>query len=367
MFEPYQNPKVLEALKEAYSSGDWWRYKGRRADELEKSFAKFHDAEYGVSVCNGTIALDVIFKAIGLKAGDEVILPAYDFFSLPKSVINFGATPIFVDVNPNNFTIDSAQIREKISEKTKAIIAVHIDGSVAEVDAVAKIAQQNKILFIEDCAQAHGATFKDKKVGSFGDFSLFSFGGVKLITTGQGGMILCKKEEDFHKCYAITNRGLLPNKEVNSFGLVGENYQLSEIQSAMALAQLEDLEAFGIQRESAMEFLDSELEKLESVQIFMPFAGTQRRAQMRYSFKVNPSIREELLCFLQSKGLPILKGYSAVNNEERLQGFFDNKESYLHAVMAQTSVLSVFHPFLLKDKSGLQELVDAIKSFETTK
>ncbi len=363
MFIPKQNPKVLKALNEAYENLDWWKYKGDKAYELEKKFAAFHDSRFGVSVCNGTVALDIIFKAIGLKPGDEIILPAYDFFSLPKCVMNFGAVPVFVDVNPNNFTLDSSKISEKITAKTKAIIAVHIDGSVAEVDTIAKIAGENKIIFIEDCAQAHGGIYKNKRLGSYGDFSVFSFGGVKLVTTGQGGMILCKKEEDYHKCYAITNRGLLPNKKVNPFGLVGENYQLSEIQSIMALAQMEDLEEFGEQREKAMVFLDTHLDKIESVEIFKPFSGTQRRAQMRYSFKVKELIREDLLQFLLKKNLPVLKGYNSVNKEERLQGNFTKNENHPYSLQAQNSILSVFHPFLLEDEGRLMDLVDGIGDF----
>lgn len=363
MFNPYQNPKVLEALKDVYESRDWWKYKGQRADDLEKKFAHFHDSEFAVSVCNGSVALDIIFKAIGLKEGDEVILPAYDFYSLPKSVMNFGATPVFVDVNPDNFTLDSTKIGLKISKNTKAVIAVHIDGSIAEIDRISSIAKEKNIVFIEDCAQAHGGIYKNKKVGSYGDFSLFSFGGVKLITTGQGGMILCKNQEDFHKCYAITNRGLMPNKKTNPFGLVGENYQLSEIQSAMALAQLEELDEFGEKRELAMNFLDSQLGKLNEIEIFKQFKGTQRRAQMRYSFKVDATLREEILLFLQGKKLSVFRGYNTVKGEERLQGLFKEGEGFPNAQNAQNSILSVFHPFLLKDEDGLQELVDGVKEF----
>lgn len=363
MFIPKQNPKVRKALIDAYENLDWWKYKGAKADDLEDKFAKFHDSQYGVSICNGTLTLDVIFKAIGLKEGDEIILPAYDFYSLPKSVMNFGAIPVFVDVNPQNFTLDSSKITKKISAKTKAIIAVHIDGSIAEVDVISEIAKENNLLFIEDCAQAHGGIYKNKKVGSFGDFSLFSFGGVKLISSGQGGIILCKKKEDYLKCYAISNRGLLPNKKLNPYGIVGENFQLSELQSILVLAQFEDLETLGQQREKAMELLDEHLSKIQGIEIFKAFPGTQRRAQMRYSFKVDESIREELFEYLLERDLPIYKGYNSIKGEERLQGHFAKKENHPHSQKAQNSILSVFHPFLLEDEKGLMALVEGILAF----
>ena len=173
MKDIYGNPEILKTLNEVFKSRDWWKYKGQRADLLEKNFAAHHQANFGVSVCNGTVALDIIFKCIGLQDGDEVILPAYDFYSLPKSVANLGATPVFVDVNPNNFTLNASEVENKISPNTKAIIGVHIDGSVAEVDQLAAIAKRHEVFFIEDCAQAHGAIFNNKKVGSYGDL-LFS-------------------------------------------------------------------------------------------------------------------------------------------------------------------------------------------------
>lgn len=363
MNDLYNNPAVLEAFKEVYNAKDWWRYKGKRAAALESEFSTFHHSEFGVSVCNGTIALDIIFKAIELKKGDEVLLPAYDFYSLPKSVLNFEATPIFVDVNAQNFTIDAQSIQAKITSKTKAIIAVHIDGSVAELDTISQIAKEHNIHFIEDCAQAHGAVYKNKKVGSYGDFALFSFGGVKLMTAGQGGMILAKKESDYLKCYAITNRGILPNNKINSFGLVGENFQLSEMQSAILLPQLKQLKALSQQREAAMNLLDSEIEEISSIQALKQFQNTQIRAQMRYSFLVDADSRDTLISHLKKLEIPIFTGYSSIQSDERLLGLF-TKNEYPNAQKAQSSMLSVFHPFLLLPKEGLLSLIEGLHSFQ---
>lgn len=364
MKDLYRNPAVQKALNDVFEDGGWWRYKDKRADLLESNFAQHHQANYGVSVSNGTIALDIILKCIGLKKGDEIILPAYDFYSLPKSVSNFGAKPVFVDVNPHNYTIDTSLIEEKISPATKAIIGVHIDGSVAELDRLAQLAKKHKILFIEDCAQAHGAIYMDKKVGSYGDFAVFSFGGIKLITAGQGGMILCRSKENYERCYAIANRGLLPDKSVNPYGLIGENFQLSELQCAVAQVQLDQLEELGRQRERAMNYLDAEIAQIPYLKPFKQFEKTQRRAQMRYSFKADPQLRDDLYQHLESKGLPILKGYNSIKKEERLQGTYEKGEEFPIAAQAQKSILSVFHPFLLGDDEDLDKLVTHLRDFK---
>ena len=363
MKDLYANPEVRKALNAVFDSKDWWRYKGHRTRELEDAFAQFHNSTYGVSVCNGTVNLDIVFKAIGLKPGDEVILPAYDFFSLPKSVLNFGAIPVFVDVNNFNYTINSGKVSEKINEKTKAIISVNIDGSLTEVDKLANIAREHNIFLIEDCAQAHGALYNDKRVGSFGDFGLFSFGGIKLMTSGQGGMIITKNEEYYQRCYAIANRGLLPNGQMNPFGLVGENYQLSELQAAILLPQLEQLDELGQKREEAMKYLDSELSGITGINTFTQFIKTQRRAQMRYSFWVDPEIRTSLQEHLHRSGLAIDTGYSNFQNDERLPNFKDRSEEYPSASKAQGSILSILHPFLLGDERELQKLVDEVRSY----
>ena len=177
-------------------------------------------------------------------------------------------------------------------------------------------------------------------------------------------MILCKDEENYQRCYAIANRGLLPNKEVNPFGLVGENYQLSELQAALAQTQLDQLEELGAQREKAMIYLDKKLATMSNIKIFQQFEKTERRAQMRYSFLVEPEERDTLFKHLQEKGIPILKGYSSVTKEERLQGWFDNMTEYPNALKAQTCILSVFHPFLLGDEGELDKLAEGISSFK---
>ncbi len=366
---PPQTKEIEQAFAEIYSSGDWWKYIGERVKRLEKQFPPSHDCRFGVSVCNGSVAIDIALKAVELKPGDEVILPAYDFYSLPKSVLNLGATPVFADVNPENFTIDKQEVKRKITRRTKAIIAVHISGSVAELDALVNIAVENDIRLIEDCAQAHGAVYDGRKVGSWGDLAIFSFGGIKLMTCGQGGMITTSDEDLYKRTYAIVNRGQLPDGRINPYGIIGENFQLSEMQAAIVLPQISLLESYSQKREEAFGFLDQELSRINGIEGLPQFPETQRRAHMRYSFRYKSRLsgrlpREELIRRLNGNGIPALPAgaYSSAPTDPRLQGIFAHqKDDFPHSRMAQQEIIGVHHTFLLNQPQHLRTLVEVIK------
>ncbi|NIM97068.1 MAG: aminotransferase class I/II-fold pyridoxal phosphate-dependent enzyme [candidate division Zixibacteria bacterium] len=365
---PPQTEEMEQAFAEIYSSGDWCKYTGDRVKRLEQEFPPSHDCRFGVSVCNGSVAIDIALKAVEVKPGDEVILPAYDFYSLPKSVLNLGATPVFADVNPENFTIDKEEVKRKITHRTKAIIGVHISGSVAELDALVNIASQNDIHLIEDCAQAHGAIYGGRKVGSWADLAIFSFGGVKLMTCGQGGMITTSDEEFYKRTYAIVNRGQLPDGKINPYGIIGENFQLSEIQAAIVLPQISLLESYSRKREEAFGFLDQQLSKIDGIEALSQFPKTQRRAHMRYSFCYKSPLssrlpKQQLIRKLIVRGIPALPAgaYSSAPADQRLQGVFAHqKDDFPHSRMAQEEIVGIHHTFLLNQPQHLQNLVDLI-------
>jgi dTDP-4-amino-4,6-dideoxygalactose transaminase len=365
---PPQVKEIEEAFFEIYSSGEWWKYTGERVKKLESEFAKYHDCLFGVSTCNGSVAIDIALKALNIKSGDEVILPAYDFYSLPKSVLNVGATPVFADVSSNNFTIDKDEVKKKINPKTKAIIAVHISGSVAELDALGDIARDKNIYLIEDCAQAHGAIYDGKKVGSWGDLGIFSFGGVKLMTCGQGGMVTTSNEDLYRRCYAITNRGHLADGSINPYGIIGENFQLSELQAAILLPQLNLLDAYNQKRGEAVKFLDQELSKINGIQTFSQFLKTGRKAFMTYSFcyrqKHSPYMpKSKFIQTLRSESIPVLGGYTTMITEPRLQRAFANyRDDFPNSKRGEEEIIAIHHPFLLEEQHVLSSLVEKIKA-----
>ena len=364
---PPQSKKIKQAFTEIYSSGDWWKYTGERVKKLEKEFARSHDCRFGASVCNGSVAIDIALKALDVKPGDEIILPAYDFYSLPKSVLNVSATPVFADVDSRNFTIDKDEVKKRITSHTKAVIAVHISGSVAELDALKQVDRENKIYLIEDCAQAHGAIYGGKKVGSWGDLAIFSFGGIKLMTCGQGGMIITSNEELYKRCYAIVNRGQLPDGKVNPYGIVGENFQMSELQAAILLPQIDLLESYSQKRKEAFGLLDQELSQIDGIEVLSQFPKTQRRAHMRYSFLYKNQLsrrlpKKKLIEKLNTEGIPALPAYSSAPADPRLQKLFaDQAEAFPNSRIAEEQIISIHHTFLLNRHNDLVKLVEIIK------
>jgi dTDP-4-amino-4,6-dideoxygalactose transaminase len=364
---PPQTDQMQKAFTEIYSSGDWWKYTGERVIRLEREFPRSHDCRFGVSICNGSVAIDIALKALGIKPKDEVILPAYDFYSLPKSVLNVGAVPVFVDVDPNNFTIDANAVKKKIGPLTKAIVAVHISGSVAELDALKKSAKENNSYLIEDCAQAHGAVYQGRKVGSWGDLAVFSFGGIKLMTSGQGGMITTSDEELYKRCYAITNRGQLPDGKVNRFGIIGENFQMSELQAAVLLPQIDLLESYSQRREEAFCLLDQEFSQMEGIKTLTQFPKTERRAHMRYSFCYQTRLseklpRSQLISQINGAGIPAIAGYSSAPTDPRLQkAFHQLGEEFPNSKAAQEQIVGIHHTFLLKPQATLADLAELMR------
>jgi dTDP-4-amino-4,6-dideoxygalactose transaminase len=364
---PPHSREMEEAFAEIYSSGDWWKYTGERVKKLEREFPISHDCLFGVSVCNGSVAIDIALKALNVKPEDEIILPAYDFYSLPKSVLNLGAVPVFADVHPGNFTIDAEEVKRKITPKTIAVVAVHISGSVAEMDALRRITRENHLHLIEDCAQAHGAIYGGRKAGSWGDLAVFSFGGIKLITCGQGGMITTSDEELYERCYAITNRGQLPDGKVNPYGIIGENYQMSELAAAVVLPQIAFLESYSRRREEACALLDQGLSEIDGIRILPQFPKTQRRAHMRYSFCYGTSLakklpKAQLIGRLNRAGIPAMAGYSSAPADPRLQKMFSNREGdFPNSKAAQERIIGIHHTFLLNQHRIVAGLAEAIR------
>jgi dTDP-4-amino-4,6-dideoxygalactose transaminase len=320
---PPNNPAILDAIHRLFESGNWWIYKGEAVRDFEQRFAEAHGCRFGISVCNATVALDVILRALGIGPGDRVILPAYDYYSLPKSVANVGAGPLFADVCRQNPTLDVDQVRALLGPEVKAVVAAHLSGSVAQIDALADLCAGAGIPLIEDCAQAHGATYGGRRVGSWGMAGLFSFGGIKLMTCGQGGMITTSDPALYEKCYAIVNRGRTISGQYNHYGIIGDNYQLSELAATVLAPQLDTLEELCVQREAIMRRLDREIERIEGIAPMRQFEPTTCRAQMRYTFTYAPRTsaslsRDQLVSKAQEAGILLMPGHRCVSDDAGL-------------------------------------------------
>ena len=208
---------------------------------LKNEFAEYSDCAHGAAVSNGTVALHLALVALGIGEGDEVIVPDLTYAATINTVLHANATPVIVDVEESSWCIDPIQIEKAITRRTKAIIPVHLYGQACDMEAIMKIAKKYKLRVIEDCAEAHGAMFNEKKVGSFGDVGCFSFFGNKVITTGEGGMCVTNDTNLNERMRILRDHGMSKTKRY-WHEVIGYNYRMTNLQAAIGLAQLERIE-----------------------------------------------------------------------------------------------------------------------------
>lgn len=219
----------------------WISSVGKYIERFESEFAKFNGTKHALSCCNGTVALHLALLALDIGPGDEVLVPTLTFVATANAVTYCGAKPVFVDSEPATWNLDPSQLEAKISAHTKAIIVVHLYGHPADMDAILAVARRHNLFVIEDAAEAHGAEYKGRKVGSLGDIATFSFFGNKIITTGEGGMVTTNDDALAAKVRQIKGQGMDPNRRY-WFPMVGYNYRMTNVTSAIGLAQLEKID-----------------------------------------------------------------------------------------------------------------------------
>ena len=255
MFEPWLGEEELNQIKEVIESK--WIAEGPKVREFEEKVAFLCEAKHAVAVSNGTIALYIGLKALGIGEGDEVVVPDFTFIASANAVKLTGATPVFVDVDEKTFNIDPEAAEKATTERTKAIMPVHLYGQAADMDEVMRIAEEHGLYVIEDAAEAIGVKFKGKPVGGFGNANCLSFYADKTITTGEGGMLLTSEDELAEWCRLFKNQGRFGGGAYIHPHL-GYNFRLSDLQGAIGLAQLSKLSTI-IERKRSNERLYREL------------------------------------------------------------------------------------------------------------
>jgi len=238
--KPYISNLELQYVNDSMQSG-WVSSKGKYIDTFEKLFAKFCGSSYAISTSNGTSALHLALIASGIQSDDEVIVPSLTFIATANAVRYVGATPVFVDSEPVTWNIDPLKIEAAITPKTKAIIPVHLYGHPANMYYILQIAAKYNLIVIEDAAEAHGAKYKNKVVGSIGDLGVFSFYGNKIITTGEGGMVVTDNKNYADKIKLLRDHGMSESRKY-WHPILGYNYRLTNIQAAIGVGQMENIE-----------------------------------------------------------------------------------------------------------------------------
>ena len=240
---PITGKEEYAAIKKVVYSGKF--VSGKIVENFEKEYAKFVGTKYAVALNSGTAALHASLSSLGLKPGDEVIVPAMSFISSATAILHHGCTPIFCDVDIENYCMDPKSFEEKISKKTKAVIPVHFAGSSCNMFKIMKIAKRYKIKVIEDCSQAHGTKFNGKLVGTFGDVSCFSFYATKHMTTGEGGILCTNDKKISNFCKSFRNHGMVDR---DTHKLLGYNFRMGEINAAIGRIQLKKLKRINNKR-----------------------------------------------------------------------------------------------------------------------
>lgn len=261
---PVWGARELELLREVLQSGQWGGF-NPVVKRLEAGFAAFQHCAHGVSVANGTVALEAALQALGIGPGDEVIVPAISFISTATAVSRVGATPVFVDIEPYSFNMDPERAAAAVSARTKAIIAVHFGGQLAGMDRLMELAAGRDLILIEDAAHAHGSEWNRRRAGSLGAAGTFSFQNSKVMTAGEGGMVTTNNAELAVRVRSIADQGRRPGQGWFFHFDLGTNYRMTAWQAAVLTAQLERLpEQIELRRRNA-ELLRAELADVEGL------------------------------------------------------------------------------------------------------
>lgn len=242
---------------------------GPRVDEFEKQFAAFIGTKHAIATTSGTTALHLALLSIRITKGDEVILPSFSFIATANSVLFCDATPVFCDVNPKTFNIDVEKIEPLITERTKAIMHVHLYGQSADMNSILELAGKYDLHVVGDAAQAHGAKYDGRMVGSFGDVECFSFYPTKNITTGEGGIITTNNDKIAEALYSLRNHGREKTKFGYEHDRLGFNYRMTDVAAAIGIEQLKKLSYFNNVRRKNAEYFNEKLSGI--VDIETPF------------------------------------------------------------------------------------------------
>lgn len=282
-FIPVNTPLLIgnekKYLNQCIDTG-WISSEGPFVQEFEEKFSAKMGREYGVAVANGTVALECAVRALDLQPGDEVIMPSFTIISCIQALFNNQLKPVLVDSLLDTWNMDVSSIRAKITNKTKAIMVVHTYGLPVKMDEILSLAKEFNLKIIEDAAEAHGLMYKGKPCGSFGDISIFSFYPNKLITTGEGGMIVMNNQDLYKQCRYLRNLAFDNPRFVHQD--LGYNFRMSNIQAALGLAQLEKLDEF-IERKHEMGlYYQQGLQNLDKVQC--PVAETSYAQNIYWVF-----------------------------------------------------------------------------------
>jgi dTDP-4-amino-4,6-dideoxygalactose transaminase len=325
---------------------------GKNVREFEKLASSFVKAKYAVAVNSGTAALQAALYSLDIKKGDEVLIPSFTFVSTANAVVSTGAKPVFVDILEENYTMDPKDMENKISKRTKAIIPVHLYGNVAFIDRILEISKTHNLRVIEDSAQSMGSTLKGKQTGTFGDLGCYSMYPAKVMTAGEGGLIVTNNKKLHEKLLMIRNHGMVQGNDSRIFGL---NLRLPEISAAIAKIQIKKLPKFlKIRKKNAIEL--SQL--IADLKIKIP-QEREKESVNWYLYSIFTPKRNKILNKLNSKGIGAASYYSTpihktpFYKQKILLPITDRASSHVLSLPIHPKVTSANIEFIAKSLRGV--------------
>jgi len=381
---PQYDEKERRALMQVLKSRVWWRTPGTRTLEFERGFATYHEGKHGIAVTNGTAALEVALAALAVGPGNEVIVPDFTFIATASAVLAAGALPILVDVTSDTYCLDPNLVEERITDRTKAIIAVHMGGHPADLDRLPEIARRHGIRLVEDSAHAHGTEWKGRKIGAIGDMGTFSFQASKLITAGEGGMIITNDDELERRARSIHDCGRMPGEWFYSHFIYGSNYRLSEWQGAILTQQLSRLDRQATIRTKNAAYLDRVLPEIEGITPQKQDPRCTRNGHYAYILHYESSAFADLpikkfIEALEAEGIPTQASYPPIHEldlfktgeylkrlpqERRDNGKEMLKETFPNTRRAAWETVWLPHPVLLGRREETTEVGEAIRKIQ---
>ena len=311
---PVHDERDVQAVAEVVRSGNWggFPYPGPRTKRFLDAFIEMQRGHYAVAVMNGTITMEVALRAAGIGWGDEVLVPAYTFQATASAPMMAGAIPVLVDIDPDTFCIDPKAIEAAITDRTRAIIPVHIASQMADMDAIMAIAERHNLIVIEDAAHAHGAIWSGQGAGALGHFGSFSMQSTKIMTAGEGGVLLCRSQEHAWRAASIIDCGR-PHDPAGELYTQGGNYRMTELQAALLNVALERFPAQADRREQSANYMDEALSEVDGVRVLPRDPRHEKRALYRYIFAVDPGVfgatNKIIARAMQAEGILCWSGY----------------------------------------------------------
>jgi len=342
LYKVYWDETDIEAVTKIIKRGTYWAV-GPEIEEFEREVASYVGVKYGVSFNSGTSALHAILIAYGIKEGDEVIVPSFTFIATANAPLFVGARPVFAEIEESTFGLDPNDVERKITEKTKAVMPIHYGGLPCQIKELKEVTEKHGLLLIEDAAESIGSSLGGRRVGSFGAAAMFSFCGNKVITTGEGGIVVTDSGEIYERLKLIRSHGRLEfepyflTTKTLDYIMLGYNWRISSITAALGLAQMKKLSKVIEMRRKNAEYLTTKLSEIDGVGVPSPPAGYFHVYQM-YTIRVKGGrmVRDALKDHLAKKGIMSKVYFEPVH----LTSFYKERFGYKGGELPVTERLS---------------------------